>query len=183
MPTRIPESDLNLSDRRTLRTCDVISVTQQVNLARLIDVGRKHRGVRRIVRQWTRAISRTPPPPSRATAAAAWAAARSPLSERSAVCAKPVVSPTTTRMPAPRSRPELSSFNSALIKHGRGRRAIFDEHLGEFTAARHRLRESVLENFLAHECVRHVTIVPRDLILSAKGSFRVPSTPKSYTFE
>ncbi len=34
---------------------------------------------------------------------------RRPVSDRSAVWAKPVVSPTTTRMPAPRSRPEESS--------------------------------------------------------------------------
>ena len=34
---------------------------------------------------------------------------RRPASVRSAVWAKPVVSPTTTRMPAPRSRPEVSS--------------------------------------------------------------------------
>src|SRR5690606_38101904 len=55
------------------------------------------------------ATSRTPPPPDRAAAAAASAAARRPSSDRSAVWAKPVVSPTTTRMPAPRSRPEDSS--------------------------------------------------------------------------
>ena len=51
----------------------------------------------------------SPPPPPRAAAAAASAAARRPASDRSAVWAKPVVSPTTTRMPAPRSRPEVSS--------------------------------------------------------------------------
>src|ERR687897_820929 len=50
-----------------------------------------------------------PPPPVRAAAAAASAAVRSPSSVRSAVWAKPVVSPTTTRMPAPRSRPDDSS--------------------------------------------------------------------------
>ena len=52
----------------------------------------------------------TRPPPARAaTAAAASAARRRPSSLRSAVCAKPVVSPTTTRMPAPRSRPVTRS--------------------------------------------------------------------------
>ena len=50
-----------------------------------------------------------PPPPARATAPAASAAARRPSSVRLAVWAKPVVSPTTTRIPAPRSRPEVSS--------------------------------------------------------------------------
>ena len=50
-----------------------------------------------------------PPPPLRAAAAAADAAARSPLGERSAVWANPVVSPDTTRMPAPRSWPDTSS--------------------------------------------------------------------------
>ena len=44
-----------------------------------------------------------PPPPPHA------AAASSPASLRSAVWAKPVVSPSTTRIPAPRDRPEESS--------------------------------------------------------------------------
>ncbi len=56
-----------------------------------------------------RATVRTPPPPWRAAAAAASAAARKPGSLRSLVWAKPVVSPTTTRMPAPRSRPDARS--------------------------------------------------------------------------
>src|SRR5688500_17963255 len=56
-----------------------------------------------------RAISLVPPPPERAAAPAASAAARRPASLRSAVWANPVVSPTTTRMPAPRSRPDTSS--------------------------------------------------------------------------
>src|SRR5581483_6820083 len=55
------------------------------------------------------ATSLTPPPPPRAAAAAASAAVRRPFSERSEVWAKPVVSPRTTRMPAPRSSPEVSS--------------------------------------------------------------------------
>jgi hypothetical protein len=172
MPTRIPESDLNLSDRRTLRTCDVISVTQQVNLARLIDVGRKHRGVRRIVRQWTQ---------SDLTYAAATFACnggrrlggceKSTFREVGRVCeACRFADDDADARSSVSSRAEL--FNSALIKHGRGRRAIFDEHLGEFTAARHRLRESVLENFLAHECVRHGDHRTARLILSReKASF------------
>ena len=53
--------------------------------------------------------ARVPPPPPRAAAAAASAAASSPSGERSAVCANPVVSPRTTRRPAPRSRPDTSS--------------------------------------------------------------------------
>src|SRR5580698_2613386 len=56
-----------------------------------------------------RATVRALPPPSRATAAAAAAASSRPASLRSAVWANPVVSPTTTRMPAPRERPEESS--------------------------------------------------------------------------
>ncbi len=44
-------------------------------------------------------------PPCRAAAAAASAAVRRPASLRSLVWANPVVSPATTRMPAPRSRP------------------------------------------------------------------------------
>src|SRR5579884_202922 len=56
-----------------------------------------------------RATVRTPPPPPRAAAEAAAAASVRPRSVRSAVWANPVVSPTTTRMPAPRSRPEPSS--------------------------------------------------------------------------
>ncbi len=55
------------------------------------------------------ATVRTPPPPPRAAAAAASLAAASPSGVRSEVCAKPVVSPRTTRSPAPRSRPETSS--------------------------------------------------------------------------
>ena len=55
------------------------------------------------------ATTLTPDPPLRAAAEAAVAAARRPAGERSAVWAKPVVSPTTTRMPAPRSRPLVSS--------------------------------------------------------------------------
>ena len=50
-----------------------------------------------------------PDPLPRAAAAAVSAAAISPASDRSEVWAKPVDSPTTTRMPAPRSRPEVSS--------------------------------------------------------------------------
>src|SRR5947209_7939871 len=56
-----------------------------------------------------RATSRTPWPPPRAAAPAASAASRRPGSVRSDVWAKPVVSPRTTRMPAPRSRPDVSS--------------------------------------------------------------------------
>ncbi len=56
-----------------------------------------------------RATVRTPPPPWRAAAAAASAAARRPVSLRSLVWANPVVSPTTTRIPAPRSRPDARS--------------------------------------------------------------------------
>ena len=55
------------------------------------------------------ATVRTPAPPWRATAAAARAAAANPGSLRSAVWAKPVVSPSTTRIPAPRDRPDESS--------------------------------------------------------------------------
>ena len=43
--------------------------------------------------------SRTPPPPPRAAAAAARPRPSRPSGERSAVCAKPVVSPRTTRKP------------------------------------------------------------------------------------
>src|SRR5579875_826650 len=52
---------------------------------------------------------RTPPPPPRAAPAAAAAAASRLPRLRSLVWAKPVVSPTTTRIPAPRSRPEARS--------------------------------------------------------------------------
>ena len=49
------------------------------------------------------------PPPERAAAAAAAAAEARPDRLRSAVWANPVVSPDTTRMPAPRLRPDTSS--------------------------------------------------------------------------
>ena len=55
------------------------------------------------------ATVRVPLPVPRVAAAAAAAADRRPSAVRSAVCANPVVSPRTTRMPAPRSRPETSS--------------------------------------------------------------------------
>ena len=55
------------------------------------------------------ATVRVPPPPLRATAEAASAARNRPSTVKSAVWAKPVVSPDTTRIPAPRSRPEASS--------------------------------------------------------------------------
>ena len=51
------------------------------------------------------AITLVPPPPWRAASAATRAAAINPASERSAVCANPVVSPAMTRIPAPRFRP------------------------------------------------------------------------------
>src|SRR4051812_36514416 len=56
-----------------------------------------------------RSTTRAPPPPARAAAAAASAAACKPFSERSAVWAKPVVSPPTTPTPAPPPRPHVSS--------------------------------------------------------------------------
>jgi fluoroacetyl-CoA thioesterase len=50
------------------------------------------------------------------------------------VWAKPVVSPDTTRMPAPRSRPELSSSTRPVVEHRAGGAPILDEHLGEVAA-------------------------------------------------
>ena len=84
---------------------------QQLDLAGLGHVAREDLDhVGRPARCWrTSSTVRAPPPPPRAAAAAASAAADRPASVRSAVWAKPVVSPTTTRMPAPRSRPEVSS--------------------------------------------------------------------------
>ena len=69
----------------------------------------KYRAVASWRRCSSRGASRVPPPPSRATADAARAAASNPASERSAVWANPVVSPTTTRIPAPRELPVESS--------------------------------------------------------------------------
>ena len=74
---------------------------------------------------------RVPPPPPFAAAAAASAAARRPASDRSAVWAKPVVSPTTTRMPAPRSRPEDSSSTRPSSSSGRRGALVLGEDLGE----------------------------------------------------
>ena len=56
-----------------------------------------------------RATTVVPAPAPRAAAAAVRAAASRPSSVRSDVWAKPVDSPTTTLIPAPRSRPEVSS--------------------------------------------------------------------------
>jgi hypothetical protein len=97
------------------------------------------------------AIVRTPPPPWLAAAAADEAAASRPDSLRSAVCAKPVVSPFTTRMPAPRSRPlvtcsirpssspadvdRLSSTNTSA--NSAPVRTAVAEHLGEHILVDH----------------------------------------------
>ena len=59
--------------------------------------------------------------PPRAAAAAAWAASFRPMGDISEVWAKPVASPTVTRMPAPRSRLEtiastrFSSYSAAPL--------------------------------------------------------------------
>jgi hypothetical protein len=46
-------------------------------------------------------------------------------------------------------------FHPALVKHRRRRSAIFDEYFSELTTPGHRLRKSVLEDFLANQSVRH----------------------------
>ena len=85
-------------------------------------------------------------PPSRATAAAARAAARRPASVSSAVWANPVVSPTTTRMPAPRSRAEESSSTRPSSRTAPGRVAVLCEHLGELAALLERRAEHPLHD-------------------------------------
>ena len=80
-----------------------------------------------------RATVRTPGPPWRATAAAAWAAATSPGSLRSAVCANPVVSPSTTRIPAPPRAARGELLDPAVIEHGRGRHGVLGENLRHVT--------------------------------------------------
>ena len=57
------------------------------------------------------------PPLLRAAAAADLAASMSPCVLRSAVWAKPVVSPTTTRIPAPRSLPDVNSSTFPSSKY------------------------------------------------------------------
>ena len=92
------------------------------------------RSSRGVVAGRVSATVRTPPPPPRAAAAAASAAARKPASDRSAVWAKPVVSPRTTRMPAPRSRPGRELLDLAVVERGRRRALVLGEHLGEVAA-------------------------------------------------
>ena len=101
----------HLADRAALGPGGLVGPAQQLDLGALgHGLGQDGDLVGPGRRRWrVSATSRTPPPPERAAAAAASAAVRRPSSDRSAVWAKPVVSPTTTRMPAPRSRPEDSS--------------------------------------------------------------------------
>ena len=100
----------HLNDGPSRRTGGVVGLEQQVDLVRLSAPcpGASSR-VDAPTRCLESATLRTPPPPSRATAAAAWAADSRPVSDKSAVWANPVVSPTMTLMPAPRSRPLDSS--------------------------------------------------------------------------
>ena len=97
----------HLHDRRAGGAGGVVDAAQQLDLVGLGDLVRVALDVvdARSPFDGVRATVRVPPPPRRAAAAAASAAARRPRSVRSLVWAKPVVSPATTRMPAPRSRP------------------------------------------------------------------------------
>ena len=109
-PAAVGVRRAHLADRAALGARGRVGPLEQLDLARLRHVAgilRDRMGLP--VGARFSATSRTPPPPLRAAAAAASAAACSPASERSAVWAKPVVSPRTTRMPAPRSRPDVSS--------------------------------------------------------------------------
>ena len=110
-PVRVGVRRADLADRVALGPGGVVGPGEEVHLAGLLDRLREHlhlvRGRHRLPRAATTVCV---PLACRAVAAdAASAASRSESSERSAVCANPVVSPRTTRMPAPRSRPEVSS--------------------------------------------------------------------------
>ena len=154
---------------------------QQLDLARLRDrLGQRPR--RRAVAAASARVSATrrdaAAPAARRAAAAASAAAARPARERSAVCANPVVSPRTTRMPAPRSRPETQFLDAAVVEARRRAATILGEHLGEVAAVAQRG---------AAACVRDVR---RSLCLDPKRSppagvvYRrpMPSAPRSVRF-
>ena len=71
--------------------------------------------------------------------AAASAAARSPSVERSAVCANPVVSPRTTRMPGAAFAAGDELLDAAVVEAGARRAAVLGEHLGEVAAVAQRV--------------------------------------------
>ena len=134
---------------------DLVGPAQQLDLGRLGDrLGQDRRpalGAAASTR--VRATSRTPPPPPRAAAAAASAAARRPASERSAVWAKPVVSPTTTRMPGAPLAARGQLLDPAVVEPGRRAAPVLGEHLGELAAGAQRDAEHALH----HRLVDHGT--------------------------
>ncbi len=87
------------------------------------------------------ATVRTPPPPWLAAAAAADAARSSPDSDRSDVYANPVVSPATTRIPAPAVASTRHLLDAAVVETGRGRTFVFGVHLREIGARAYRTGE------------------------------------------
>ena len=100
------------------------------------------------------AAIRTAAPDSVEAAAAASAAAASPRSERSAVWAKPVVSPRTTRMPAPRLRPVASSSTRPSSSRALDAGPVLGEDLREVAAARQRDGQGAFDDIVCD----HITV-------------------------
>ena len=122
-PAAVAVAGLDLADGAARRPGRLVGPLQQLEVSALEPVRRRRPSPRRPgrpIRQRADVDRRVPPPPLRATAEAASAARSRPRSDRSAVWAKPVVSPVTTRMPAPRSGPTTAP------RPGR-RRAVADE--------------------------------------------------------
>ena len=95
--------------------------------------------------------SRTPPPPPRAAAAAASAAVRSPASVRSAVWAKPVVSPLDDPDAGAAVAARRELLDLAVVEQRRRRALVLDEHLGELAAGAERRRQGPLDHgFFEH---------------------------------
>ena len=91
--------------------------------------------------------SRVPPAPLRATAEAASAARSRPSSVRSAVWAKPVVSPDDHPDAGPPLPPRGELLHPPVVEHGRRGRPVLGEHLGEVTAVPQGLGQHPLENW------------------------------------
>jgi len=74
------------------------------------------------------------------------------------VCCEPVVSPRTTRNPAPRSRPDTSFLDPSVVETAARRTPVLDEHLGELAAAAQRVVERGLEHVVFDDGSSHVRL-------------------------
>ena len=154
---RVAKGHLDLGDRRTLaieprrrrdstvRSCGPCPRSP----------GTIARGARMVAQRSPRATSRTPPPPSRATAAGrARRSEQTTLGEVGGVGeAGRLADHDSNTRAAIASGAEL--FDPSLIEQRRRRAPILDEDLGEVTAAAHRFVEHSLHDFLFDEIDGH----------------------------